>query len=340
MMFNVRHIFAAPGVAQEREFERAHVLGKRERYLTTNPLNRITKDPAYGRKVAFTEVALQGLSGFVLDIGGNTAGEATVLAQHGYDMVVGDINERALDISRQRAEKFGLKKPRYVGLDAHRLPFRDASFSAVTVLEALHHFVDYDQVLSEIRRVLRPGGKLFSLEPNALDPIRRASELRDRLRGTIEKSFFARDLERLCQRVGFHRWSVSSFPAGKSTWKLEEIPAYRRPMARLHGWLSEKRPDVFGSLALEAWKEGALTCEAPDDFLALLRSPISGQPVTFSVERQLWIDEGSGVGFPDLNGIPILIAADAQPVTPHAGAPADRQSFRCSASDRGAPFQV
>ena len=31
-----------------------------------------------------------------------------------------------------------------------------AVFAAVTVLEALHHFFDYDQALGEIHRVLAP----------------------------------------------------------------------------------------------------------------------------------------------------------------------------------------
>ena len=53
--------------------------------------------------------------------------EATILAQHGYSMGVGDINEDALDLARPRAEKFELRKPRYVGLDDHNLPFRNAS---------------------------------------------------------------------------------------------------------------------------------------------------------------------------------------------------------------------
>ena len=37
-----------------------------------------------------------------------------------------------------------------------RLPFADGVFAAVTVLEALHHFFDYDKALGEIHRVLAP----------------------------------------------------------------------------------------------------------------------------------------------------------------------------------------
>jgi ubiquinone/menaquinone biosynthesis C-methylase UbiE len=44
--------------------------------------------------------------------------------------------------------------------DAHDLPFEDESFDSVTCRRAAHHFVDVGQALREMRRVLRPGGRL------------------------------------------------------------------------------------------------------------------------------------------------------------------------------------
>jgi demethylmenaquinone methyltransferase/2-methoxy-6-polyprenyl-1,4-benzoquinol methylase len=44
------------------------------------------------------------------------------------------------------------------------LPFRDASFDVVTVGYGLRNLADIGQGLSEIRRVLRPGGKVLSLD--------------------------------------------------------------------------------------------------------------------------------------------------------------------------------
>ena len=117
-MFKFRHIFAPPDVQEERDFEKANVTAKLERYLRTNPLDRFAFDEAYRHKVELTERNLGPIRGLILDIGGNTAGEATILQQRGFRIVVGDINELALDISRQRAEKFGLQKPGYVAFDA------------------------------------------------------------------------------------------------------------------------------------------------------------------------------------------------------------------------------
>jgi len=312
-MFKLRHFYRAPDVEEEREFERANIRTKTERYLGTNPFVRFQSDAAYRAKVERIAAHLGDLRGFILDIGGNTAGEATILKQQGFNMVVGDINEVALDVSRQRVEKFGLAKPHYVGLDAHNLPFKDASVSAVTVIEALHHFFDYDQALGEILRVLKPGGKLFSLEPNALNPLRRASEVRDRFRGTIEKSFFVSQLEQLCTRAGFARAGARAYPMGRSSWKLQEVPAYRRPVTRLHGWLSENYPTVFGGLMLEAHKAGKLVEQdaAEIPLSAVLRSPVGKSDVVFDSSLRLWVEIGGDLGFPDVNGIPILVAKDA-----------------------------
>jgi demethylmenaquinone methyltransferase/2-methoxy-6-polyprenyl-1,4-benzoquinol methylase len=52
----------------------------------------------------------------------------------------------------------------FVQADALRLPFADASFDAVTVGYGLRNLADLDAGLREIQRVLRPGGKLVSLD--------------------------------------------------------------------------------------------------------------------------------------------------------------------------------
>lgn len=52
----------------------------------------------------------------------------------------------------------------WVQADALRLPFPDASFDAVTVGYGLRNLADLEAGLREIRRVLRPGGKLVSLD--------------------------------------------------------------------------------------------------------------------------------------------------------------------------------
>jgi ubiquinone/menaquinone biosynthesis C-methylase UbiE len=315
-MFRLQHLVSRPNVDDEREFERRNVIRKRDRYLATNPLERYETDVAYRQKVDRIRAGLMGVDGFILDLGGNTAGEATILVQEGFRVVAGDINDAALDLSLQRALRFGLAAPHYVGLDVHELPFKSEAFSAVTVIEALHHFVEYGKALQEIYRVLKPGGKLLAFEPNARDPIRRLSEVRDRLRGSIEKSFSRGQLHELCLAAGFEKVGTVAMPSPRSSWSLEDVPAYRRPMARFHGRLSKSFPMWFGIWKVEARKPGSLLSydDSGLDFRQLLRSPGSQDELIFNAKQKTWVERTGDRMFPDVNGIPILIAKDAKRV--------------------------
>jgi SAM-dependent methyltransferase len=55
--------------------------------------------------------------------------------------------------------------------DAAALPFADGSFDTVLIRDLLHHVRDRARVLSEARRVLRAGGRLMLIEPNARSPL-------------------------------------------------------------------------------------------------------------------------------------------------------------------------
>ena len=49
--------------------------------------------------------------------------------------------------------------------DAHRLPFRDASFDGIVLLDTLHHLERPARFLREAARVLCPGGTIAMIEP-------------------------------------------------------------------------------------------------------------------------------------------------------------------------------
>src|SRR5262245_26707130 len=75
-----------------------------------------------------------------------------------------DISAQALELGQQLAEADGIAaKPRLVAGDFHTLPFETGSFDLVYISSALHHTWEYAQVVSELQRVLAPGGLLLLL---------------------------------------------------------------------------------------------------------------------------------------------------------------------------------
>lgn len=76
-----------------------------------------------------------------------------------------DISNGMLEIGRQKVEKAGLShKIELLNGDSETINFADASFDAVTVAFGVRNFEDLEQGLAEIKRVLKPGGKLVVLE--------------------------------------------------------------------------------------------------------------------------------------------------------------------------------
>jgi ubiquinone/menaquinone biosynthesis C-methylase UbiE len=79
-----------------------------------------------------------------------------------------DIAPRMLRQARRRRRTSGLSSSRITWLlaDAARLPLRTASLDACTGHSFLYLVANRVAVLSEVRRVLRPGGRLVLVEPN------------------------------------------------------------------------------------------------------------------------------------------------------------------------------
>lgn len=71
-----------------------------------------------------------------------------------------DISPGMVEIARVKAATLGLPAQIIVG-DAEQLPYPDALFDLVISNSVFHWFADKSRALSEMRRVLRPGGQLI-----------------------------------------------------------------------------------------------------------------------------------------------------------------------------------
>jgi demethylmenaquinone methyltransferase/2-methoxy-6-polyprenyl-1,4-benzoquinol methylase len=82
------------------------------------------------------------------------------------DKIIGiDISDGMLEIGRQKIKKSGLGNTiELLNGDSETINFENASFDAVTVAFGVRNFQNLEKGLSEIYRVLKPGGKLVVLE--------------------------------------------------------------------------------------------------------------------------------------------------------------------------------
>lgn len=102
----------------------------------------------------------------VLDIAGGTGDLARAMAKRAGpdgEVWLTDINESMLSVGRDRMLDGGLMLPTALA-DAEALPFAADYFDRVTVAFGLRNMTRKDRALAEMRRVLKPGGKLLVLE--------------------------------------------------------------------------------------------------------------------------------------------------------------------------------
>ncbi len=96
----------------------------------------------------------------VLEIGcgaGSLWSENRERIPSGWSLTLADLSAGMLDQARR-----SLDLGRFAALDAMALPFSDAHFDAVIANHMLYHVPDRPRALAEIRRVLKPGGRIYA----------------------------------------------------------------------------------------------------------------------------------------------------------------------------------
>ena len=99
----------------------------------------------------------------VLELGGGSGFQASILSSWGCHVHSIDVATRP----DPHSQRYGRQYFTVTTYDGHNLPFADSSFDVVYSSHMLYHAVELDQMLLEIRRVLRPGGMAIHILPSA-----------------------------------------------------------------------------------------------------------------------------------------------------------------------------
>lgn len=144
----------------------------------------------------------------VADLGTGTGYLLPPLARH-FERVIGvDMSEPMLAIARQQMEAENLDN---VDLRAGRLealPMEDGEIDLALAVLMFHHLDDLEAGYGEIRRTLKPGGRLLAVEIHPHENERFRAQMADRRRGI--------DRETLCGELGAAGFKIDGawdFPA-------------------------------------------------------------------------------------------------------------------------------
>jgi demethylmenaquinone methyltransferase/2-methoxy-6-polyprenyl-1,4-benzoquinol methylase len=116
----------------------------------------------------------------VLDVAGGSADLSRLFLQkvgRSGQVVLTDINNAMLRVGRDRLLDEGIATPT-AQCDAEHLPFPDNYFDCVSIAFGLRNVTHKDAALREMRRVLKPGGRVIVLEfSKVAKPLEKAYDL-------------------------------------------------------------------------------------------------------------------------------------------------------------------
>ncbi|MGB8354743.1 MAG: class I SAM-dependent methyltransferase [Chthoniobacteraceae bacterium] len=102
----------------------------------------------------------------VLDIASGEGYGSALLSQQARSVTGVEIDQAAVDHAQR---KYGSDKLRFLQGDCIAIPLTDASVDMVVSFETIEHIKSHEKFLSEIRRVLRPGGLLVISTPEKVN---------------------------------------------------------------------------------------------------------------------------------------------------------------------------
>ena len=189
---------------------------------------------SYDRRIGFVERHLFGpdhrdwickqAEGAVLEVAVGT-GLNLPLYPDDVSVTAVDLSPEMLELARKRVSDLGRDVDLREG-DAHDLPFADASFDSVVCTYGLCNIPDEARAVAEMKRVLRPGGKLLLLDHirSSVKPVYWAQRVAEVVTLRIDGDHMTR---RPLEQVGAQGFEIVS--RERSRWGIVEKIVAMRP---------------------------------------------------------------------------------------------------------------
>jgi ArsR family transcriptional regulator len=164
--------------------------------------------------------------GDVLDAGAGDGATAQLLAPRARTITCVDVSETLVDAARVRLA--GHANVRAEVADLHALPFPDASFDQVLLLNVLTHLRAPAQALGQVARVLRPGGRLALVTLAAHDHLDVTAAY-----GHVTAGFKPPEIRKLLEKAGLEVEQCTVTSREKRAPQFEVVTAFAlRPATR------------------------------------------------------------------------------------------------------------
>jgi ubiquinone/menaquinone biosynthesis C-methylase UbiE len=130
-----------------------------------------------------------------------------------------DISEDMLVIAGKNAAEYGLSdRVEYIAGDARKMPFEDGHFDVVFTNGSMHEWAYPEEIINEIDRVLKPGGKYFisDLRRDAIAPVKwflwlvtGPKEMRQGLITSLNAAYIMSEVEEMFSTTKLQGWQVN-----------------------------------------------------------------------------------------------------------------------------------
>ncbi|MBI5181703.1 MAG: class I SAM-dependent methyltransferase [Nitrospirae bacterium] len=185
--------------------------------LINKPFNWIGETPTllYSLGIALSNLDI-GINHTILDFGAGPCWVSSCLNRMGCKTISMDISATALEIGKKLFEldkrhKMHLK-PEFLTYDGHHFPIENESADRIICFDAFHHVPNPQDILNEMFRVLKYGGKAAFSEPGVNHSQTPQSIFEMQEYGTLENNFIIKEFYKMAMRAGFTKCFIKPYP--------------------------------------------------------------------------------------------------------------------------------